>query len=201
MTPQHKLELAIAQAQKRGWMEGKEIIISRFDNSISQLFIENNKGDRGITFSLNDILFGTDFCELCSWNCDRENCLYYGWMDHQKALLYLNESERIDFLYKHVEGEEEVDTSLNGAAIMNEKISKSLCSCGCTIPYPHIHLVNGKTCECEKGVSQPVDVNQIEEIEKNDVAFDEYMRNKLNEIIQQVNANTKDIRDCKLNRN
>ena len=109
MIDTYKFKLAVAQAQSRGWIEGFE-----YKPTFLPFYVFESKDGNAMKheyLSLNDILFGTDFCEkffpedcrlsqaLCP-NLDRK--------DHMYCMVDMDESERIEFLYKHVEGEEEV---------------------------------------------------------------------------------------------
>lgn len=95
---------AFKQAQSRGWMEGWTVYVQYKKEGYLLL---NHEDFETRTLSLNDILFGTDFCEK-----------YYGKYLYQtmmQRMLFLGEKERIEFLEKHLEVKDscyqEIDTS------------------------------------------------------------------------------------------
>ena len=45
------------------------------------------------------------------------------------------------------------DQEINSTKITSSNNLMSNYHCGCTIPYPHSHLVAGHNCPCEKGNS------------------------------------------------
>lgn len=96
------------QAQSRGWMEGWEYMghedlmetgqpVERF-RSLNPIIAPR-------LLSLNDILFGTDFCEKYFEEA-RDKCVYCdnyaSTKVHQTEMLYMSESDRIEFLEKHL---------------------------------------------------------------------------------------------------
>ena len=107
------------QAQSRGWMEGikflREEEIPQNNGRFSTDFIFHPGGmayhER---LSLNDILFGTDFCEkFFSEECSSVDCKWIdcSWRLHRQSMLDMSESERITFLEKHLEVKEEQPTA------------------------------------------------------------------------------------------
>lgn len=193
MTDKHKLELAIAQAQKRGWKEGWKY---KLDAGIWYMFEDVLFARHYL--SLNDILFGTDFCEKlfkqkmvrdCTMACSvgyimTDSKHYKHSATHIEMMLSMSESERIEFLYKHVEGEEEQYKMTEGQEKYVDEWNKRLMS------YK----------EFEEKL-QPIEAKEIEELPTNwRNEYFETIALKINELVDQVNANTKDIRDCKLNR-
>lgn len=137
MTNQQKLEAVIAQAQKRGWMEGwkfSHFKINTGKDIIDMYFLRVDKNIYYL-FSINDILFGTDFCEKffdahgsfvdgieCKKCFDTHQTIL---VTHQSVMLSMTESERIDFLYKHVENEENIELFKDIEKEIHEELMKS----------------------------------------------------------------------------
>ena len=46
---------------------------------------------------------------------------------------------------------ESPNTNLTASHSQFKAIPTFQCSCGCQMKEPHTHLVNGQSCECEKG--------------------------------------------------
>lgn len=160
------------QAQSRGWMEGWEYTHSFEMDGIHRNVFKQERKDI-LELSLNDILFGTDFCEkyfnqdFCNV-CNHSSSFY----SHKIDMLNMSEPERIAFLEKHLE--------------VNEEPQK-----------PTSITEDSHTLEAEK--TQP---KEIDPYIYHDIFVDtEVIRDAFNQLITQVNANTKDIIDCKLNRN
>lgn len=190
------------KAQSRGWMKCWEFEREDEHYYMGTLYVFKQV-EKGKWLSLNDILFGTDFCEkyfdaFCKYPCCEE-ALYYGEpKQHQQAMLSMSEPERIDFLYKHVEKDH---TEQTHEMVEEEKRVCTQC------------LLEENTGVCDKPSCknyqepQPVDVKEIEPI-----PFKEYSGSvthvvqsvtgdltfKINELVKAFNAHVK---DCKLNRN
>lgn len=105
------------QAQSRGWMEGWEYVAYHPYRTSYKYIFRQRKIDQ--EFSLNDILFGTDFCEKFIGGGPgtnyESNCLkcgikliwgHYDYEIHQREMINMSEPERIAFLEKHLEVKE-----------------------------------------------------------------------------------------------
>ena len=175
------------QAQSRGWMEGYEIELAHRDPITRFLFIKQEGKNISTSFilSLNDILFGTDFCEkFIGESCPIKDCQHFGfsWRLHLSSMVFMSESERIAFLEKHLEVKEEEECNKNGC------------------PIDHSRTVKTQSKEIES--IEPFWITGEHDVEE----IPMYMVvNKLNEVISQTNANIKafvaHVKDCKLNRN
>ena len=109
----------IEQAQKNGWHP--EAYFVRYEN---RKFFFNNLlvSHQSWRPSLNDVLFGTDFCEKYFEDSVCERCTEKGiaphstwkrfsWQSHQNAMLSMSEQKRIEFLEEHLEVSEEFKNS------------------------------------------------------------------------------------------
>lgn len=108
---QSKITSIINQAQKNGWMSNAKLIEIKEAQSLSgEIYVAVFDVLYLARFqsSLSDIIFDKDFAEkffpeYCQV-CGRTKTI-----DHQILMLPMDNQERIDFLYKHVEEKEELN--------------------------------------------------------------------------------------------
>lgn len=198
------------QAQSRGWMEWYEIDFEEAKNIYYFNFYDHlcpeSEGaliDEKI-LSLNDILFGTDFCEKFIESLVKFSCLNDGLRcsggtakDHQYHMLSMSEPERITFLEKHLE-------------VKEEKNTEQCCENG-LFQDKHICLKESPQQVELKNVKRELKSKEIEKFSivglnlLEDLLCRQMLVGKLNQLIIQVNANTKAIdenkKNCRLNMN
>lgn len=182
------------QAQSRGWMEGYVYTGDESHDVYRYRFFSNHTGLNKY-LSLNDILFGTDFCEKFFDSCDcsddwQQLSSAVSWDNtttHKCILVGMAEPELIAFLEKHLEVKEEPMDIRN-------------------VKFTSASTISAK--EYREQIENPLGFKQVQpkEIEKiPDIpqGMDVFIET-INELVTQVNANTKAIsacaKDCKLNR-
>ena len=192
------------QAQSRGWMEGYEIVGSAILPEKTIYSFLHPKKSSSIFLSLNDILFGTDFCEKFIESLVKFSCLNDGLRcsggtakDHQYHMLSMSEPERITFLEKHLE-------------VKEEKNTEQCCENG-LFQDKHICLKESPQQVELKNVKRELKSKEIEKFSivglnlLEDLLCRQMLVGKLNQLIIQVNANTKAIdenkKNCRLNMN
>lgn len=160
-TNQQKITSIINQAQKNGWMEGKNYVIlegSFAYGGFNVHFINTP------TMSFSDIIFDKDFAEkFFPKNC---TCHYRGWRTHAEYLLPLTTQERIDFLYQHVEDRWQCGKCINDSVPEHfrtcpKRTTKYCKYCGASVPIEEKHDHQKPSRKIEKLIAIPVDHDEV----------------------------------------
>jgi len=190
------------QAQSRGWMEGWRMQGIQHTPKAFNVYMKSDTDIQVV--SLNDILFGTDFCEKFFIKsipteigyCSIGSC-FIGLQNHKSWLAMLSEQERIEFLEKHLEEREktpkDIQEAQNYCFDTHEHHHR--------ISMPHIHL-DGKKPKPIKKIpptkTQPKEIEILKLYKQTGFAttmevtsFD--VGEKLNDVIDAVNQIRKDL--------